>query len=180
MSMKKNILKIGLGLLLIVILFLIIKKSEAEDRPFNMIELTSNNTINNGIFPTYYDTVLSVAMDVMGLSGYSVVIGKLTDEASNQFDGRLKAHVRYFNSNFYLFTEELDRKESIEVLCHEVIHMEQYTSGDLYYIDNQVTWKGDILDLDSKEYESRPWENDAYSRQNVLIDLVEKKLYGNQ
>lgn len=177
--MKKNIIKIILVLILIGLIFLIVKKSESEDRPYNQIELSGLNNINNGTFPTYYDTVLSVAMDEMGLSGYVVTLGKLSDEAKGQFDGELKAHVRYFNSNFYLFTEEYDRKEIIEILCHEVIHMEQYSSGDLYYSDNEVIWKGESIGLNSEEYENRPWENDAFSRQSILIDLVEKKLWDN-
>lgn len=175
--MKKTIIRILLLIIFLSLIFLLIKKSEAEDRPFNQIELSSNNRFNNGTLPAYYDTILSVAMDYRGLTGYVITLGNLTDGAKSQFDGQLKAHVRYFNSNFYLFTNDMDRKEAIEVLCHEVIHMYQYSSGDLIYNENGVIWKGESIDLNSKEYEERPWENEAFSQQQNLIDLVEKKLY---
>lgn len=159
------------------LLFLLIKKGSAEEKPFNQIELSSNNNFNNGIFPAYYDTILSVAMDEMGLVGNNVVIEKLSDNAREQFDGQLRAHIRYYNGSFYLFTEELDRSDAIEVLSHEVLHMQQYISGDLVYDNLMVIWKGDEIGLDSREYEERPWETDAYRRQANLIELVEKKLY---
>jgi len=175
--MKKIVIIIVVALIFLGLIFLVVKNSSAEDKPFNQIELSYNNNFNNGIFPSYYDTVLSVAMDEMGLVGYMVTLGKLSDGARSQFDGQLRAHIRYFNGNFYLFTEDLDRKDAIEVLSHEVIHMQQYASGNLVYDNLDVIWKGETIGLNSKEYEERPWESDAFARQSALIDLVEKKLY---
>lgn len=175
--MKNIIVKILFGLLLIGLLVLLILKSTAEKKSFNQIELSGHNTIQNETFPTYYDTVLSVAMDQMGLNGYVVTFAELSNGSKSQFDGELKAHVRYYNSNFYLFTQNMTRDNAIEVLCHEVIHMHQYSSGDLIYDDGNVTWKGETLELNSKEYEMRPWENDAFNRQTELIKSVEKVLY---
>ena len=131
------------------------------------------------MFPTYYDTVLRVAMDKMDLTGRNVILRELSDGAKSQFDGELKAHIRYENGDFYLFTQKMSRNEAIEVLSHEVIHMQQYISGDLLYADGNVTWKGDVLELNSKEYEQRPWENDAFARQKELIRLVDDLLYKN-
>jgi hypothetical protein len=71
----------------------------------------------------------------------------------------------------------MNRDESIEVLCHEVIHMEQYSSGDLVYDNNFIIWKGDKMELNSKEYMDRPWEKDAFDRQSQLIKSVESVLY---
>jgi len=176
MDMKKNILLIIVGLILIALFFLIVTKTRAEDKPYNQIELSANNNIHNEAFPSYYDTALSVAMDEMGLVGYNVVVEALSNEARSQFDGELKAHVRYYNGAFYLFTEMFNRNQIIDILSHEVIHMQQYASGDLIY-NNDVIWKGETIPLNSKEYEERPWEADAFSRQSGLISLVEKKLY---
>lgn len=178
--MKKNIVKIVVGVIVIILLLLLISRTRSEDRPFNQIQLSGNNFIHNERFPSYYDTVLSVAMDQMGLTGHNVIVRELSDGARGQFDGELKAHIRQVGPDFYLFTQEMDRKESIEVLSHEVIHMQQYSSGDLYYDNGNVTWKGEVLELNSKEYEQRPWENDAFSRQSQLINLVEGLLWDNK
>ena len=178
--MKKNIVKIILGLLILAILYFLLFKTNSEERPFNQIQLTENNYIYNEKFPTYYDTILIVAMDEAELSGFNVILRELTDGAKSQFDGELKAHIRYENDDFYIFTGMMDRKEAIEVLSHEVIHMLQYRSGNLSYANGKVTWMGEVLDLDSKEYEQRPWENEAFQQQTKLISLVEGLLYDNK
>lgn len=178
--MKNNIVKIVVGVIVILLLLLLISRTRSEERPFNEVQLSGNNFIHNERFPSYYDTVLSVAMDQMGLTGHNVIVRELSDGARNQFDGELKAHIRQVGPDFYIFTQEMDRTESIEVLSHEVIHMDQYTSGNLIYNNNGVTWMGETMDLNSKEYEQRPWENDAFKRQSQLINSVENVLWNKQ
>jgi hypothetical protein len=178
--MKNNILKIVLGVILILLILLLIFKIDLKEKTFNQVELTNYNTIQNGLFPTYYDTIVNVAMEQMKLNGYIVNMGQLSDATKGKFDGELKAHIRYIDPNFFLFTETLNRREAIEVLCHEVIHMQQYSSGDLIYSDGNVTWKGETIELNSKEYENRLWEIDAFDRQKQLSKSVEKILYENK
>jgi hypothetical protein len=175
--MKNNIFKIVVGVIVIVLILLLIFKGNVKEKTFNQVELTDYNVIENKLFPTYYDTILSVAMQEMKLSGYIVNVRQLTSAAKRQFNGDLKAHIRYQHSNFYLFIEDMGRSESIEVICHEVIHMQQYSSEDLIYNDNGITWKGETLSLNSQEYMDRPWEKDAFDRQTQLIMSVKKSLY---
>lgn len=174
--MKNNIVKIVLGVIVLLILLFLIFESNREERVFNKVVLSNFTTIDNEVFPTYYDTVLSVAMNKMGVGGH-VIVEQLSDVAKSQFNGDLKAHIRYFNSKFYLFTGKMSRSESIEVLCHEVVHMQQYISGDLVYNNNFIIWMGDKMELNSKEYLDRPWEKDAFDRQSQLIKSVESVLY---
>jgi hypothetical protein len=175
--MKKNIIKIVIGVILLVVFVLLISRLKVEDKPFNNVILSENNIIVNNTHPTYYDTILSVAMDEMGITGQRVVVNKLTDGAKSSFDGTLKAHVRYHEGVFYIFSDDLDRKESIEVLCHEVIHIQQYVNNILSFEDGFVFWLGEPIDLNSREYEQRPWEIDAFNREGDLIKLVENILY---
>ena len=84
--MKNNIVKIVLGVIVLLILLFLIFKSKREERVFNKVELSNFSTIDNVVFPTYYDTVLSVAMKEMGVGGY-VIVGQLSDVAKGQFDG---------------------------------------------------------------------------------------------
>ena len=177
--MKNNIIKITAGIIIILVLLLLISRLRSEDEPFKQIDLPTNNLITNNIHPMYYDTVLLVALDQMGISGQSIVINKLTDGAKNQFDGQLKAHIRYHNGVFYLFADEFSRRESVEVLCHEVIHIQQYTTTNLTYEDGFVIWLGEPIELNTREYEQRPWEDDAFLRQTELIGNVERILYND-
>ncbi len=176
--MKNNVLKIVVGIILILLIVFLILKVDLKEKTFNQVELTNNNIIENELFPTYYDTILNVAMEQMKLSDHIVIMGQLSESTKSKFDGDLKAHVRYIDPNFFLFMDKLNRHEAIEVLCHEVIHMQQYSSGDLVYDNNgNVTWKGETIELSSKQYENRSWENDAFNRQKQLIKSVENILY---
>lgn len=178
--MKNNIWKILGVILLIALILILILTTKKEDNSFNQIELSDRNTITNTVNPSYYDTILSVGMDHMDISGYSVLVNKLSDNTKSQFDGDLRAHIRYVNPNFYLFIDDMDRRDAIDVISHEIIHMQQYISGDLIYNkDGNVNWKGDVIDLKSSEYDKRPWESDAFSRQRKLSDSIEKILLKN-
>lgn len=178
--MKNNIVKIIVGLIILTILYFLIFRTTFVDKPFNQIQLTENNFIYNEKFPTYYDTILMVAMDEAELAGFNVIVRELSGTAKSQFDGELKAHIRYENDDFYIFTGMMNRNEAIEVLSHEVIHMLQYRSGNLIYSNGKITWMGEVLDLNSKEYEQRPWEIEAFQQQTKLISLVEGSLYGDK
>ena len=177
--MKKNIVKIVVGVILLIILLFLILRTNSGEKPFNQVQLKGNNFVHNEKFPTYYDTILNVAMSEAGLSGYNVIMRELSDGARSQFDGELKAHIRYENGDFYLFTQPMGKNEAIEVLSHEVIHMLQYTSGNLSYSNGNVTWMGEVLELNSKEYEQRPWETEAFQKQSQLIGMVKESLWEN-
>lgn len=148
-----------------------------SDKPFESVELSYNNTISNGLFPKYIDTVLHVGLDVAGVKGVTVVINQLTDEAKSNFSsGELKAHIRYFNGIFYLFTNEMSRKESIEVMSHEIIHIKQYNDGILVYENNEVYWNGQLFLLEDVDYDNRPWEREAFSLQSDVSNQISEIL----
>ena len=64
-------------------------------------------------------------------------------------------------------------KESISglqyVLCHEMIHLQQYDRGDLQMSSDfrTVIWKGETFN-NSSEYLEREWEEEAFGQQNKL------------
>jgi len=115
-------------------------------------------------------------MDGAGLSGVTVVINDMTDAARNQFSGELKAHIRLFNGVYYLFVGALNRAEAIQVMSHEIVHIQQYNSGELVYENEEVKWQGEVYILD-EEYERRPWERDAFSKQNSVESIILNTLY---
>jgi len=178
--MKRKTLLILLSSILVVgfILLLVINVSAKEEEYFNEVELSNNNIITNSNGIAYYDTIISVGLDEAGISGANVVVSELTSGAKEQFSfGELKAHVRLFNGTFYLFLDKYDRKEAIEVISHEIVHMVQYTSSQLIYENGELYWEGQKYDLENLDYENRPWERDAFSRETDLSMKVNNKLY---
>jgi hypothetical protein len=122
---------------------------------------------------------MSVGLDQAGISGIQVQIQELSDKSKDAFDGELKAHVRYFDGMYYLFIDNFGRKEAIEVISHEIIHIAQYQSRQLTY-DNFVgilEWEGQPFDALQLEYNNRPWEKDAFDKQGQLESKIYKVLY---
>ena len=56
------------------------------------------------------------------------------------------------------------------VLCHELVHLKQFTDGKLSLnMDSKVfTWKGRNYSGDTP-YGERPWENEAFEKQWPLV-----------
>lgn len=173
--------KIGLVILSLLLVFLIIFLiiyNKKDEKPFNSIQLSENNQITNRTNITYYDTIINVGLDVMNIRGVSVVVMELTDNARNQFDGSLKAHVRFHEGVYYLFIGEEDRFDAIGIISHEIIHINQYNTNQLIYDGQVITWEGQPFGLTDLEYNDRPWEKDAFEKQKDLTFKTNLLLYG--
>lgn len=176
---KKILIIIGAILLISLVVVFSINLSAQESGYFNQVKLSESNGnfITNTEFPKYYDTILSVGLEGAGIIGAYVVVGQLTDVAKEQFNGELKAHVRFYNGVYYLFTNKMDRLEAITVISHEIIHIHQYNSGQLFYENGEITWNNEKYDLSELEYDNRPWEEDAFDREGDLSDKITQILY---
>ena len=150
-----------------------------EDKPFNQVVLSEDNMVINYTSINYYDTVLSVGLDMAGVDGVLVRMESLSDAAKSNFDGELKAHIRYYNGVYYLFIDDMDREQGIEVISHEIIHILQYNSGQLDYDiqTGNVIWENQTISVNDIEYESRPWETDAHQRDGQLVIKIRDVLY---
>jgi hypothetical protein len=174
--MKRLWLILGLVVVLISLFFIVIKVT-GEEKYFNKVDLSYNNVISNTINPSFYDTILSVGLDEMGIMGQTIVVSQLSDASKLQFNGELKAHIRYYNGVFYLFIDEYSRLQSIQIISHEIIHIDQYLSEQLVYENNMVIWETQPYDIDQLEYDNRPWERDAFDRENMLSSKINNILY---
>jgi hypothetical protein len=179
MKFKEFIIVLLIILSVTLLSLLVITKADANDDVYNQVDLSTYNYVLNGTQHSGYDTVAKVALDIAGLSGVQVFIQELSESAKSQFDGELKAHVRYFNGEFYIFISDLSHKEAIEVISHEVVHIQQYLSGDFVYDQStgDMYWKGELYYPDNIPYERRPWEHDAFDLQSSISDKVSAILY---
>jgi len=160
------------GLTLIVI-------SGSLKKPRKTVTLSSHNIIDNYIANAYYDTVLSIALDKLEVKGVNIRILPLSKKTKLEFDGELKAHLRYKDNQFYLYTDFLHNSEIIDVFSHEAIHVQQYLSKDFVYNANtaKAYWKGEEVDLDKISYDKRPWEIEAFKKQWSVSEKVYDDLY---
>lgn len=72
-----------------------------------------------------------------------------------------------------------DGFRDIDILCHEIVHLDQYERGDLSISSDykEITWEGRKYDA-SLPYDERPWENEAFFKQGALLNAYKKNLKG--
>lgn len=67
------------------------------------------------------------------------------------------------------------------ILCHELVHLEQYERGDLKISNDfsTVTWKG-VTYTKEYPYTDREWEDEAFRLETKLWKKFKKKLKQDQ
>lgn len=175
--MKRTILIIVLALVALLLIYKLVTYTEPS---FNQVEIkTNNNIVYNSTENKYMDSVVYVGLNEMQIDGVMVVIRPMLTAKSTE-DLTLKAHIVATDFNYIIFTGSYPRAETISILCHELIHLQQYHSGKLVIKNKQITWKGETSDLDtwmSVSYQNRPWEQEAFREQQELTTKVRNILY---
>jgi hypothetical protein len=176
--MKKNKLLILVGLLVLVsIIFLLFTSQQSEEPTFSSIPIEEKNSIINHSMPSYYDTILHVGLGLSGIEGVTITIEQLSENVKENFDGELNAHIRYFEGKFYLFIDQLNRKNAITVISHEIIHIKQYLDGSFQYDNGNIIWNGGEYLLEDINYNDRPWEDQAFQMQGQLGSQISEIVY---
>lgn len=176
--MKNYKLLISVGLVVLILASVIIYNLQSsKEVSFQSVELKEENSVINGVLPTFYDTILSVGLDLAGIKGVTVTIEELPDEAKKSFNGELNAHVRYLDGSFYLFIDPLNKKKAITVISHEIIHMKQYLDGTFQYDNGKITWNGEAYLLEDINYDNRPWESQAFQMEGQLASQISEVVY---
>lgn len=173
--MKKNGWKWFILFIIIVgiIIFLI---SRVKEKPFNKIEFDKRNTITNKTEVSYYDTILHVGLNELDIKDTYLFIMPFEGASMGEFD--LEAYILGNRFQYMVYMKETSRKKAINFLSHELIHLKQYHEGRLEMLDdNLVLWEGEILDGMVIPYEFRPWEREAFDKQNELRKKIKNRLY---
>ena len=92
----------------------------------------------------------------------------------------MQAHIRQTDGGFIIWIAELNRMQNIEVISHELIHLQQYSNKDLILTEENKTLiykdiKYEVGNLPS--YDSRPWETEAFAKQEDLKTKIKNILY---
>lgn len=171
-------------ILVIIILSLIIYFIFTYKEPkLKQIEVEQKNNIINFTNDKYYDTILHVGLNILNIENVDVVVNRIHEKAKEDFlaqGGILGAHLKELNENYYLYIDALNKNETITVLSHELIHLEQYHSDKLIYKNDTLIWFGKKFGRTELPYESRPWEIDAYKRERELASKIRELLIESQ
>ena len=166
-----------------IIFLLIMSIIHSKPQPFNKLKFERVHIYNTIKEQNFLDTIVYSGLLNQNLQGLVIVIKPLTKQVQDNFryDLKLKAHIYGKDSTYIVWIDpSLQRSEYIEVLSHELIHLNQYVSKQLVVNSGDlstVLWKGESINLSEYSYELRPWEIDAFSKQENLKSLMIKTLY---
>lgn len=169
------------SLFILLIIFIILKLIEEEKRTskFKKIDLTTVNKIYNRTNKDYLDTIVSVGLDKLKIQGINVILYPLTKDMKRNFDVdmELKAHVRRIGVQYFIWIDDMSRYESIGTLAHELIHIKQYYDDKLVISEEVVFWLDKPYDITNMDYRTRPWEIDAFYKQEEFRQELLKDLF---
>ena len=179
-SKKTLLLIIGASLALILLLFVIIKSNQKE-ASFNRVRLSPNNTIFNQTSKSYMDTIVNVGMQELNIKDAVVTIKPITPAIVEKLKEKestleFKAFIIGKDKQYIIYIADMDRLSAIEVLSHELIHLQQTDLGKLIKGTKSVIWEG-VEYSPEIPYEERLWEKEAYNNQYALLNDVKRILY---
>jgi hypothetical protein len=179
--MKKILFILAAVLLLGALIWWVIQTPSPVTSYKQVVILEQNDLINTTEY-TYLDTALNVGMNELGMKGVRVLIQPMQDRIRNKFEEsegiELKAYVAEWMDGYTLCVNgDLGRVQAIDVIAHEIIHLEQYHNQDLIVGDGPVVlWMEERYDVLGIPYAERPWERDAFSRQKDLAKKMRSQL----
>ena len=181
MKTKKIILGIFLIIGMIAILYFL--NNQQKDRYFTTTPIDYDiNFVMNETEMTFLDTIAYLGMKQLGMESNLIKFIPLSDNAKEEFkiqtDSDLRAHLIYQDKISYIYIDKMTKDESILVMSHEFLHIKQYDSQRLKLIKaGKVVWLGDTIDVVTIDYNSRPWEIEAFKEERSFRDSLLKILY---
>lgn len=176
---KYILIFIGLSLLI----FIIYKLNEDDKKInyFKKIEFNQNNKIFNRTSQNYLDTIIYVGLEKLGVVNSTVLIYPLTNDMKKTFpeEYELRAFIKGVGTTYIIWIDDMSRLESIQVLSHELIHLEQYYHKKLTYSDDPyiVIWQKTAIDIRNISYEKHPWEIEAFEREIGMEKKILRELF---
>jgi hypothetical protein len=175
---RKNIV---IGILVLILIGLVIYfTSNQKERTFKKVTLSHNNIITNKTSKSYLDTLVSEGLDVLGLKGEFVMIKTMDPSLKDALgtDTELRAYIIGENNQYVIYIDDLNREESLTILSHELIHLQQYSSGRLIKMeDHFMMFDGEIYNVNNIKYKDRPWEIEAFKNETDLKIKVGELLF---
>ena len=174
MNKKKIIVIIAILLLAI---WTIIKLNQENDKSFSRVTFDNKNSVINQSEMIFVDTIVMAGLHELNIDSVKVLIRKL--DVKKIGDIELKAYILpKDHNNYIIYIEKNSRDNAIEILAHELIHLQQFHTEKLLESDNVLIWDNNIVYLNNiPEYLERPWEIEAFENQTELKNRIKILLY---
>lgn len=170
-----------LVIILLLLFSLILYLSLKPEKEFKIVELSNKNFVTNRGSKTYLDTIVQVGLDQMGIENETIMVKEQPIQRDLGDDFESEAYIIYQKGQSIIFIKpNLNRLKAIEIISHELIHLEQYRTGRLEILKGgYVCWENDTIDVPSVPYNKRPWEDEAFNYSPLLEEDIKSVLYEN-
>lgn len=173
--------KVLIGIIIGIFIGLIIYLSQIPEKPFSKIILENNNHITNSTNMLFLDTVLQVGLNELHIKDTYIVlmplIASVNVNSKESID--VAAYIKTESFKYVIVISKVNRQKSIEILSHELIHLNQYYTKRLIINKDTAYWLGTKLIISDLVYENYPWEIEAFKLQYDLKDKIKNELYKN-
>lgn len=180
--MKKYWKAIVIGILALAMGIIIYHAFTQKEKPFNKVDMKTSNYIVNITGRAYLDTIVVTGLKYYGIDSTQILIRDLPliYNQNRQDDRILKAFILNQGNQYMIYIMKADKEESIHILAHELIHFKQYHDKRLSIVNNEYfLWYGTKY-TNQSDYESRPWEAEAFGMGEVMEIVLKQQLYGNK
>jgi len=181
--MKKSwLIPLIIVILLVIGIIIGIIVTKQREKRINRFEFPSTMIVNNFTTHKYADTIAMVILnkifdyDTINLNIY--YSPKNLSNSEYEIIGFIQQNPFQLHS-YNVFVKKGTLPTSIKTfLSHELIHLHQMELGDLVQIDyTKIVYKNDTIYFSQAPYDKRPYEIDAYSRQDGIRKQLNNLLY---
>ncbi len=170
-------IKIILILIFVLFIILFFALSQNENNTFNKVSFNDNNKIYNKTEETFLDTITLAGMHALNIKNTAILITPIQiSEIENNIE--LKAYIKETTGGYIIFIKRSDKDESIKIISHELVHLNQLISKRLISKDSIIIFDNVKYYINNMpEYEKRPWEIEAFSNQYIIENKITTMLY---
>ena len=146
---------------------------------FFAVNLTAQQTHKN--YQKEYE-ILNIGLDFLEIENVYIRIiplnPKLVKDAFRK-GVQLRGHIKGLGNQYSLQISHVKGLfGKLFILSHELIHLEQMHTGKLVYLtNNSIEFDGKIYkNIEKMDYDSRPWENEAHEKGELLMYKISKQI----
>lgn len=131
----------------------------------------TNRVVNYSFVPNV-ETYVRLGLKILHINAVNIVITNLDPNFKSSFEKgiNLEGYVSRKEGGYIIHVlKGLTKHELITIISHELIHIKQYETNELIVCPDAIIWQGrDLTALNEWDYESRPWEADAFNNEQMI------------
>jgi len=143
---------------------------------FDKVSFNDNNIVINRAHKNYLDTIVRAGLQSIQIDNVNVLLLPLKKQSIGDYE--LKGAIVKIKSGYVISIINTNRAESIEIIAHELVHLEQYNSKTVVLFKDGITYYNIFYPFRYFPlYEKRLWEIEAFLKQSIVKKDIESILY---